>query len=91
MVRTKKRPVRDFIGYHLFLRGREVKVTVFLTAPHCLTLVLGGSLAGQGQPLKFVPRSVGQTGRRLPKNQVKAERGAQENTRQYREANVLFA
>ena len=30
------------------------------------------------------------TGRRPPKTQVKAERGAQENTRQYHEANVIW-
>ena len=29
MLMSKERPVRDFIGKHLSLRGREVKVTVF--------------------------------------------------------------
>ena len=33
---SKERPVRVFVGKHLSLRGREVKVTV-------LTLILGGS------------------------------------------------
>ena len=92
MMMSKERLVRVFIGKHLSLRGREVKVTVFLIdCPPRLTLVLGGSLTGQVQlrcwwkfnsPLVQLGNLVNDP----PKTVVKAGRGVQENTRQYREA-----
>ena len=72
---SKERPVRDFIGKHLSLRGREVKVTVFAIV----------WLWADRKPFKLtwgwtwsVPDP--------PKTEIKAGRAVQENTRQYREA-----
>ena len=75
---SKERPVRDFIGKHLSLRDREVKVTVSRIA----RIVW---LWADRKPPKLnwgwtwsVPDP--------PKTEIKAGRGVQENTRQYREA-----
>ena len=96
MLMSKVWPVRVFIRSQLFLRGREVKVTVFPTA-HIVWLwfwmgrrqvksnwgwwEFNSSLAHLDRPVDDPP-----------KTKVKAGRGVQENTRQYREAkeaNVL--
>ena len=73
MLMSKERPVRDFIGEHLSLRGREVKVTVFRVARIIW-------LWADREPFKLnwgwtwsVPDP--------PKTEIKAGRGVQENTR----------
>ena len=75
MLKSKERPVRVFIGEHLSLRGREEKVTVF----RLVRIVWLQFWVDRG-PVKS--RSVPDP----PKTEVKAGRGVQENTRQYREA-----
>ena len=88
MLMSKERPVRHFIGKRFSLRGKEVKVTNCL--PSCLhrsTLILDGS--GTVQVKLRLERSIPDPS----KTRVKARRGVQENTRQYREvkeANVIY-
>ena len=80
---SKERPVRDFIGKHLSLRGREVKVTVFRIAR-----IVWFRFWADREPFKLnwdwtwsVPDPA--------KTEIKAAwawSAVQENTRQYREA-----
>ena len=83
---SKERPVRDFIGKYLSFCGREVKVTVFRIAR-----IVWIWFWADREPFKLnwgwswsVPDP--------PKAEIKAGRGVQENTGQYREvkeANVI--
>ena len=82
MLKSKERPVRVFVGKHLSLRGREEKVTVFPDFSALFDFSFRW-IADRSSP----DRSPIQ-----PKHEVKAGRGVQENTRQYRrakEANVI--
>ena len=84
---SKERPVRVVVGNQLFLRGREVKVTVFGTAH-----IDFGWFADRSSPTEvgenlILTRSVGLIGPRSTQNSSQSWAcGVQENARQYREA-----
>ena len=81
---SKERPVRVFISNQLFLRGREVKVTVFLVV-HIAWLWFWVDRRQAKFNLKF-SSSLALLVNDPSKTQVKDGRGVQENVRQYREA-----
>ena len=88
MLMSKERPVRDFIGKHLSLGGREVKVTVFQIA--CIVFDFDFGRIGN----RSSSTEVGLDRSPIdPKLKSKLGVGMQEDTRQYREAKEanLFA